>query len=168
VFASAYTARVPIPRQKQLPMDQTLHSLGNLLIEAVPTILFFIFLTIYLKAVFFKPMAKILEERRRATEGVRELAQKAFEAAEKKGTEFEHALQIARAQLHQEHESLRRRWSEEQAAQLAQARAEADKKIQEARREIGEEVERAQAQLNLQVESLSERITNSLLRRRAA
>ena len=168
MFAPACSARVPVPRQKQLQMDQTLHSLGNLLIEAIPTILFFIFLTIYLKAVFFKPMAKILEERRRATEGVRELAQKAFEAAEKKGTEFEHALQIARVQLHQEHEALRRRWSEEQAAQLAQARAEADKKIQEARREIAEEAERAQAQLNLQVESLSEQIVNSLLRRRAA
>jgi F-type H+-transporting ATPase subunit b len=149
-------------------MDQTLQSLGKLLIEAIPTILFFVFLTIYLRAVFFKPMGKILEERRRATEGVRELAQKAFESAEKKGTEFEHALQIARVQLHQEHEALRRRWSEEQAAQLAQARAEADRKIQEARREIAEEVDRAQAQLNLQVESLGEQIANSLLRRRAA
>ncbi|MDQ2948170.1 MAG: hypothetical protein M3Y27_19915 [Acidobacteriota bacterium] len=149
-------------------MDQTLHSLGNLLIESIPTIVFFVFLTVYLKAVFFRPMAKILEERRRATEGVRELAQKAFEAASKKGTEFEHALQIARVQIHQEHEALRRHWSEEQAAQLARARAEADRKIQEARREIAEEVERAQAQLNLQVESLGEQIANSLLRRRAA
>jgi F-type H+-transporting ATPase subunit b len=149
-------------------MDQTLHSLGNLFIESIPTIVFFVFLSLYLKAVFFKPMAKILEERRRATEGVRELAQKAFEAAEKKGTEFEHALQIARVQIHQEHEALRRTWTEEQTAQLAAARAEADKKIQEARRQIAEEVERAQAQLNLQVEPLSEQIANSLLRRRAA
>jgi F-type H+-transporting ATPase subunit b len=149
-------------------MDQTLHSLGNLFIESIPTIVFFVFLTLYLKAVFFGPMAKVLEERRRATEGVRELAQRAFEAADKKGTEFEHALQIARVQLHQEHEALRRAWSDEQTAQLAAARADADKKIQEARREIAEEVERAQAQLNSQVESLSEQIANSLLRRSAA
>ena len=149
-------------------MDQTLHALGGLLITAIPTIVFFIFLTIYLNAVFFRPMGKILEDRRRATEGVRDLAQKAFEAADKKGSEFERALQLARAQIHQENEALRRQWSDEETARLAQARAEADAKIQQAKRDMAEQVERAQAELDTQVESLSERITNSLLRRRAA
>ena len=55
-------------------MEATLKDLGNLLVEAIPTIVFFILLTVYLKHVFFKPMAKILEERRKATEGVRDLA----------------------------------------------------------------------------------------------
>ena len=149
-------------------MEETLHRLANLLIQSIPTILFFVILTVYLKYVYFKPMASIFEERRRETEGVRELAQRAFEAADKKASEFEHALQIARAELHQEHEALRRKWFEEQAAQIAAARAEADRRIQQAKRDIAAEVERAEAQLDAQVDSLSQQIADSLLRRRAA
>jgi len=137
-------------------------------VKAIPTILFFIFLTFYLKSVLFKPLARILEERRKATEGVRELAEKAFEAADKKASEFERALQIARAELHQEHEALRRRWTEEQEQEIAQARAEAEKQIEGAKRQIAQETERAQADLSADIENLSEQIVTSLLRRRAA
>ena len=149
-------------------MDQTLHRLGILLIEAIPTLLFFIILNHYLKRVLFQPLARIVEERKKATEGVRELAERAFQEADKKTSEFEHALQIARAQIHQEHEALRRKWAEEQAAELAKARAEADRRIEHARHEIAEQIEHAQAQLNTHIESLSEQIASSLLRRRVA
>jgi F-type H+-transporting ATPase subunit b len=149
-------------------MEETLHALGDLLIKAIPTVLFFIFLTLYLKSVLFKPLAKIFEERRKATEGVRELAQRAFEAAEKKTSEFEHALQMARAELHQEREALRRRWTEEQEQEIEKARAEAERQIEDAKRQIGQEVEKAQAELDARMETLSNEIVKSLLQRRAA
>ncbi|HTU43780.1 MAG TPA: hypothetical protein VMF91_01870 [Bryobacteraceae bacterium] len=149
-------------------MDATLHALVGLLIKSIPTILFFVLLTLYLKRVYFRPIAKILDERKKATEGVREIARRAFEAADKKTSEFEHALQIARAELHQEHEALRQKWAQEQAEAIAQARAEADQHIEEARRQIAQEAERAQAELDTRVDQLSEQILNSLLRRRAA
>ena len=149
-------------------MDATLQALGDLLIKAIPTVLFFIGLTFYLKKVYFQPMARIFEERRKETEGVRELAKRAFEAAEKRTSEFEHALQMARAELHQEHEALRRRWTEEQAQRIAQERAEAVRQIELAKQQIGQEVERAQAELNAKVPVLSDQIVSSLLRRRAA
>lgn len=149
-------------------MDATLHALADLLLKAIPTVIFFVLLTVYLKYVFFRPVAKILDERKKASEGVRELAQRAFEAAEKKSSEFEHALQMARAELHREHEDLRRKWTEEQAAEVAKARVEADRKIEEARHQIAEETRRAQAELEASVDSLSEQIVKSLLRRRAA
>ena len=149
-------------------MDATLHALADLLIRAVPTVLFFILLTSYLKAVLFRPLGNILEERRKATEGVRELAQRAFEAADKKNGEFEYALQLARNELHQKHEAKRREWSEEQARRIAGARAEAERQTADARRQIAEEVEKTQAEMNATVENLSEQIVSSLLRRRAA
>jgi F-type H+-transporting ATPase subunit b len=149
-------------------MDSTLKALGDLLVQAVPTIVFFIVLTVYLKYVFFKPLAKILEQRRDATEGVRELARRAFEAADRKNSEFEHALQIARSELHQEHEALRRQWSDEQAEIVAKARAEADQKIQAARQQIALEIERAEAELEAKIDRLSDRIVQSLTTRRAA
>lgn len=149
-------------------MEATLKALADLLLEAVPTIVFFLFLIFYLKYVFFQPMARILEERRRQTEGVRDLARRAFEEADKKSAEFERALQIARAQIHAEHETLRRQWSDEQAAAVAQARNEADQQIQQARQQISQEVERAEAELDANVERLSAQIVNSLTTRRAA
>jgi F0F1-type ATP synthase membrane subunit b/b' len=99
---------------------------------------------------------------------VRELARRAFEEADKKTAEFEHALQIARAQIHAEHEALRRQWSDEQAAAVAKARAEADEQIQQARNQISQEVDRVQAELDSQVEELSNHILNTVARRRAA
>ncbi len=149
-------------------MDSTLKAIGDLLVQAVPTIVFFIILTIYLKYIFFKPLARILDERKRATEGVRELARRAFEAADRKNSEFEHALQIARSELHQEHEALRRQWSDEQAQVVAQARAEADQKIQTAKQQIAREIEKAEAELDARVGDLSEQIVQSLTARRAA
>ncbi len=149
-------------------MEETLHALAGLLIKSIPTILFFVLLTLYLKHVFFRPLARILEERKKATEGVREIARRAFEAADKKTSEFEHALQIARAELHQEHEVLRQQWAKEQAEAIAQMRAEADRRIEEAKLQMAREVERAEAELDAHIEGLSEQIVTSLLRRRAA
>ncbi len=149
-------------------MDATLHALAGLLIKSVPTIIFFVLLIFYLQRVLFKPLRKILEERRNATEGVRDIARRAFEAADKKTSEFEHALQIARNELHQEFEALRQKWTQEQAEAIAEARARADDQIEEAKRQIAAEAARAQAELDSRVAQFSEQIVNSVSRRRAA
>ena len=149
-------------------MDSTLHDLRELLIKSIPTVVFFVFLTYYLNRVFFRPMALILEERRKATEGVRELAQRAMEAAGRRGDEFDAAIRAARADLQKEHEALRRQWTQEQAETLAKARANADALIAIAKQQINGEVEKAQAELDTKVETLSQQIVESLLRRRAA
>ncbi|MGH9583738.1 MAG: ATP synthase F0 subunit B [Bryobacteraceae bacterium] len=149
-------------------MQETLRELAQLMFKSVPTIFFFVVLTIYLKYVFFKPVQRMLEERKRATEGVRELARKAFEAAEQRGSEFEQALQIARAELYRERETLRRRWAAEQVEQIAKARAEADAKIEEAKGETDAEVRRTEAELETRARSLGEDIVRALLARRAA
>ena len=149
-------------------MDATLHALGDLLIKAIPTVLFFLFLTFYLKQVFFKPLAGILDERRKATEGVRELSQRAFEAADRKSSEFETALASARAQISQENDALRKEWEQEELETVARARAEAERKIEEAKHQVAVEVDTAQNQLDTEVELLSDQIIRSLSRRRAA
>lgn len=149
-------------------MDSTLKALVDLLIEAVPTIIFFLLLAWYLKRVFFKPLGAILEERRKATEGVRELAQRASELADQKESEFEEAIQLARGEIYKEHEKLRWQWSEEQTEAIAKARAEVDAQIDEAKHQIAAEADRAQTELNSRMEGLSDAIVNSLLTRRAA
>jgi len=149
-------------------MDSTLKALADLLLEAVPTIVFFLFLAWYLKRVFFIPLARILEERRKATQGVKELAQKAFEAADKKQSEFERALELARAGIYKEQEKLRRQWSEEQTHESEQARADVSKQIEGAKGQIAAEAQHAQEELYDRIDTLSENIVNALLTRRAA
>jgi F-type H+-transporting ATPase subunit b len=149
-------------------MDATLKALAALALQAIPTVLFFIFLTHYLKRVYFRPVAKILEERRKQTEGVRELAQQAIKAAKKKGDEFESAIVLVRQQLLQENESQRRQWAEEQGRLVAEARAAAEAKVDAAKLEIARELEQAKADIGASVELISSQMVDSLLKRRAA
>jgi F0F1-type ATP synthase membrane subunit b/b' len=149
-------------------MDATLQALAALAVKAIPTVIFFIFLTHFLKRVYFNPVAKILEERRKQTEGMKDLAQRAHEAADKKSSEFETAVQMVRAQIMQENEGRRREWAEEQAKLLEEARADAEEKRAAARLEIAKELESAKTDVASTVERLSTQIENSLMKRRAA
>jgi len=149
-------------------MDATLKALAALALEAIPTVLFFIFLTHYLKRVYFLPVANIMEERRKQTEGMRELAKRAHEAADKKGSEFQFAIATVRAQLLQENEARRRQWAEEQAKLVEEARTAAEQQVAAAKLEIDGELENAKSGIGPSVDRLSSQIVESLLKRRAA
>jgi F0F1-type ATP synthase membrane subunit b/b' len=149
-------------------MDATLKALAALAVKAIPTVVFFIFLTQYLKRVYFLPVGKILEERLKQTAGMRELAQRAHEAADKKTSEFETAIQMVRSQILQENEARRRQWAEEQAKLVAEARGAAERQVAAAKLVIARDLEVAKADLGATVDNLSGRIVDSLLRRRAA
>ncbi len=145
-----------------------LQALAALAVKAIPTVLFFIFLTHFLKRVYFLPVAKILEERRQQTEGMKDLAQRAHEAADKKSSEFDTAIQMVRAQILQENEVRRRQWADEQAELVADARAAAEKQVAAARLDIDKELEDAKSDIGAAVDQLSSQIENALLKRRAA
>lgn len=149
-------------------MEATLKALAALLIQAIPTIVFFLFLAGYLKYVFFNPMAKILDQRRKETEGVRDLARQALDEADKKTSQFDRAIQLARAQIAQENDVLRRQWSAEQAEIVERARAESVKKIEDAKLEIAREIEVAIGEMDTSIDRLSAQIVETLVRRRAA
>jgi F0F1-type ATP synthase membrane subunit b/b' len=149
-------------------MDATLKALAALAVQAIPTVLFFIFLTLYLKRVYFQPVSRILEVRRQQTEGARDLARRAHEAADKKTSEFETAIQLARSQLLQENDALRRQWAEEHSKTMADARAAAEQQVADAKAQIARELEAAKSELDSSVDRLSANIVDSLVRRRAA
>ncbi len=149
-------------------MDATLQALAALAVKAIPTVIFFIFLTHFLKRVYFLPVAKIMEERRKQTEGMKDLAQRAHEAADQKSSEFETAIQMVRSQILQENEARRREWAEEQGKLIDDARAAAEKQVAAAKLSINGELEAAKADIAGTVEQLSSQIENSLLKRRAA
>lgn len=149
-------------------MDATINALSNLLLKAIPTVLFFLFLAAYLKQVYFRPMAAILEERRKSTEGLRELSEKAFAEADEKSSAYDRALKAARAEINAENEKQRRIWADEQADTVAKARADAETQLVAERARISEEAQQAGADIQSQVQPLANQIIASLLRRRAA
>jgi F0F1-type ATP synthase membrane subunit b/b' len=149
-------------------MDATLKALAALAVQAIPTVVFFIFLTHFLKRVYFAPVAKILAERRKQTEGMRELALRAHNAADKKTSEFETAIQMVRSQLLQENEAQRRQWAEEQGQLVDAARSAAERQMAAAKVDIARELEGAKTDIGATVDRLSTQIVNSLLKRRAA
>jgi len=73
-------------------MDATLHALGGILLRAIPTFLLVVFLQVYLKMMFFKPLEKVLKQRYDATEGARKLAEQSLERASAKTAEYEAAV----------------------------------------------------------------------------
>ncbi len=149
-------------------MDATLQALAALAVKAIPTVIFFVFLTHFLKRVYFLPVGKILEERHKQTEGMKDLAQRAHEAADKKSSEFDTAIQMVRAQILQENEARRREWADEQGQLVDNARTAAEQKVAAARIDIAREIEAAKGELASTVEQLSSQIEASLLKRRAA
>jgi F-type H+-transporting ATPase subunit b len=149
-------------------MDATLHALGEILLKAVPTILLVVVLHFYLKYVFFKPLTKVLEERYNATEGARKLAAESLEKAAAKTADYEARLRAARTEVYQVQERLYRGMQERHAAQLAQARRNAQQMLRAAQEQIGLEVEQAKAALAGESDALAAQIGEAVFRRSAA
>lgn len=149
-------------------MDATLTSLGGILLKAIPTLILLLILHVYLKAMFFKPLQEVLEKRRAATEGARELADASLKRAAERAAEYDAKLAEARAQIYGEHEELRRRWVEEQTRNLEQARQNTQQIVQSAKAEMDQDVVAAKRDLGVTAGTLADQIASSLLQRRAS
>src|SRR5579871_5873479 len=114
-------------------MDATLQALGGILLRAIPTLILLILLHLYLKAVFFGPLKRILKQRYDATEGARNAAKLAMDRAGQKATEYEEALRRARSEIYREQEEARHKWLEEQARQIDESHKRSRESVQEAK-----------------------------------
>jgi len=149
----------------QSKMEATLHALGQLLLQALPTFFLVCFLYLYLSAVFFKPLSKVLEERRDATEGARKAAAESLERADQKIAAYEQSLRHARNELYQEQEVIRGQWRAEQANQLKAAKARLDEQVKAAKADIAGQAAVAKQSLAGNSASLATQIADSVLRR---
>ncbi|MGP8246172.1 MAG: ATP synthase F0 subunit B [Bryobacteraceae bacterium] len=149
-------------------MDATLHALGEILLKAVPTVLLVVVLHFYLKYVFFRPLKKVLEERYNATDGARKLAAESLEKAAAKMAGYEARLRAARSEVYQVQERLYREMQERHAAQLAEARRNAQQMVRAAQERIARETEQAKAALAGESDTLAAQIAEAVFRRSAA
>jgi len=149
-------------------MEQTLHALAGILQKAALTIGLLLLLHFYLKAMLFGPLEEVLKERDQLTKGARKAAEQSLAAADKKTQEYEAKLREARAEVYKEQEEIRRRWIEEQASQIAQAREWNAAAVRKAREEIVAEAAEARRSLTESSGALADEIATAVLAGRAS
>ena len=149
-------------------MEQTLQSLGGILLKSIPTIVFLIILHFYLKAMLFGPLDRILKQRRELTEGARKVAQDSLAAATRKADEYDAKLRDARAVVYKEQEEMRKRWLEDQGNEVAQARTRMEASVKTAREALAADAAAAQASLKDASSTLADQIAETVLGRRSA
>jgi F-type H+-transporting ATPase subunit b len=149
-------------------MEETLKGVGQILLQALPTFFLILLLNLYLKSVFFGPLGRILAERSEATEGARRKAAESLARAESKAAAYEESLRGARNDVYREQEEVRRKWLEEQSAQILETRAKVDAMVKEAKAQLAVESEAAKATLEANSRVLAEQIVQTILQRRAA
>jgi F-type H+-transporting ATPase subunit b len=149
-------------------MEATLEALGQILLKAVPTFLLVIFLNFYLKAFFFKPFRKMLEQRYEASEGARRLADESLERAAAKAAEYEAALRRAKGEVYETQERIHQQLQEQQESDLRDARKRADALAARAKADLAKDVEVAKDGLVRESELLAQQIAESILGRSAA
>ena len=149
-------------------MEETLHALRGILLQAVPTFFLVILLYVFLRSAFFRPLERVLRERFEATDGARQRAAETVARAEAKAQEYEAALRAARAEIYQAQEDLHRTWEEERKSQMVVARASAEESIRKAKEELAAEVVQAKKDLERESDILAEKISEVVLGRGVA
>lgn len=132
-------------------MEETLRQLGELLLGAIPTIIFMVLLWGAYSLLVYKPLTKVLAERRSKTEGAVEKARADIAAAEARTAEYEQRLREARLVIFKNQEARRQQAMQARAEEMAKARSKAHAQVEEARATI--EKDKVAAQEKLQLES---------------
>lgn len=141
-------------------MEETLRQLGELLLGAIPTIIFMVLLWGAYSALVYKPLTKVLAERRSKTEGAVEKARADIAAAEARTAEYEQRLREARLAVFKSQEARRQQAMQARGAAVAEARSKAHAQVEQARAVI--EQDKIAAQEKLQVES--SRLASEIIR----
>lgn len=144
-------------------MADTLHQLGHLFLQTVPTVLLVTLLFFILERIFFRPLTAILKQREELTVGALARAHEQVTAAEIKTREYEAAFQAARQEVYRQRETDRHTNLAQRDAALRKAREQAGALVREAQAALAEEVARARGELDAACQPLAEEISQSLV-----
>jgi F-type H+-transporting ATPase subunit b len=147
-------------------MEQTIQALGGLLQKAIPTIILLIIVFWYFRAMLFEPLRKILQQRAELTDGARRAAEKSLALAEQKQAEYEKQFAEARAGVYKLQEETRRKWLDQHAAQVADARKRSEEAVRVAKERIAAEANAARAGLTDTSAALAAEIVSVILERK--
>jgi len=144
-------------------MQEIGHQLGELFLQAVPTVLIILLFYFILRAIFFKPLLAVMAERDSRTVGAQKDAETAQAAAAEKVKQYQEALRQARAQVYGEQDAARKKLLDERAAQLKEARTKASGEVNAGKERVAAELAAARREIETTVASLSAEIARRVL-----
>ena len=145
---------------------EILRQLGELFLDAVPTVIVVFLFYLVLRWSFFGPMERVLAERKSRSAGARREAESMRAGAQEKDRAHREALRRARAEVFAEQDVARRKVLDERNAAVQQARSRANDEIQAAKSRIAAEVEGARGDLDRSGDQLAEEIARAVFERR--
>ncbi len=146
-------------------MEKTLHDLGGIILNGLPTFFLVLILAFFVKVLYLKPLDKVLAERFRLTEGARKAAEDSLKNADTKIAEYQDALNKARNEIYLEQAAFLQKLHEEQAGSARAVRMESDARVAEIKLSIAQEADVARGGLESQAEALAAQIADAILRR---
>jgi F0F1-type ATP synthase membrane subunit b/b' len=144
-------------------MQEIVQQLGELFLQAVPTVLIVLTFYLILRSLFFKPLLQIMAERDSRTVGAQKAAETAQAAAGEKVKQYQDALRQARAQLYAEQDAARKKLLDERAALLKSARTKAAAEVTAAKERVAAELVAARRDVEATVAQLSAEIARRML-----
>jgi F0F1-type ATP synthase membrane subunit b/b' len=144
-------------------MHEIVRQLGELFLQAVPTVLIILLFYFILRAIFFKPLLAVMAERDARTVGAQKAAEVAQAAAVEKIKQYQDALKQARTQVYAEQEAARKKVLDERAAVIKEARAGAAAQVAAAKERVAREVATARREIEATVAQLSAEIARRIL-----
>ena len=144
-------------------MQTIVHQLGELLLQAVPTVLIILLFYFILRALFFKPLLAVMAERDSRTVGAQKASEAAQAAAAQKVKQYQDALKQARGQVYAEQEAARKKLLDERAAQIKEARTKAAGEVSGAKERVAVELAAARRDVEATVSPLSAEIARRIL-----
>ena len=142
---------------------EILNQLGELFLEAVPTVIIVFLFYFFMRWSFFNPMQRVLDERRKRAEGAREEAEASRAAVQEKLRTYNETLRKARGEMFSEQEVARRKVLEERQTAVSAARVAAQTELQAAKATLAAEVATVRAQLEQSSSSMADEIADAIL-----
>ena len=137
--------------------------LGELFLEAVPTVIIVFLFYLFMRWAFFGPIQKAMAERSARIEGARAEAAKIEAEARQELDTYNEALKKARAEIYAEQEAARQAVLEDRAKLLKAMRSRAIEDVAAAKKKIAAEFEAARLDLERQAPELAGQIARAIL-----
>jgi F0F1-type ATP synthase membrane subunit b/b' len=144
-------------------MTELFQQLGQLFLQAVPTVVIVLFFFLFMKWAFFGPVQKAMAERTAHIEGVRAEAALVEAAARQELDTYNEELRKVRGEIYAEQEAARQAILDERARLLKAMRARAQEDVDTAKKQIAVDMPSARAEIERQTPALASEIAHILL-----
>lgn len=144
---------------------ELLHQLGNLFLEAVPTIVIVLLFYFFLRWAFFTPIQKAMADREALIEGARVEAQQAEAAAKQELDAYGDALKKARAEIFAEQEVVRQAALDKRAKLLKAMRMREQEEVLKAKAKISADLAAERLEIDRDIPALARDIARVVLQR---